>query len=60
MDIMNNNLGEIFYNGKIINLNGTTEQELKMIFDEIENSQAKKKEIINNIFKQMVTEAQNG
>lgn len=57
---MNNNLGEIFYNGKIINLNGTTEQELKMIFDEIENSQAKKKEIINNIFKQMVTEAQNG
>ena len=54
---MSNNLGEIFYNGRIINLSSVDEQELMKMVDELENSQAKNKETIKNILNKMRLEA---
>lgn len=50
---MNNKLGEVFYNGKIINLDSTDETELNDIVNELESSQVNKKEEIKKILNQM-------
>lgn len=50
---MNNNLGEIFYNGKIINLSSTDENDLFNMYNELENNQIIKKEQIKNILREM-------
>ena len=50
---MNNKLGEVFYNGRIINLDSTDEQELKNIVNDLETSQVSKKEKIKNILEQL-------
>lgn len=50
---MSNNLGEIFYNGRIMNLSSLTENELQNMINELEASQVNKKENIKKILKQM-------
>lgn len=55
MDMMNN-LGEIFYNGRIINLNVANESELKNRMQELEEAQKNIKAMIRQILKQMIKE----
>ena len=49
---MNNKLGEIFYNGRIINFSSTNDQELETMYSELETSRAKKIEKIKNFVEQ--------
>ena len=50
---MSNKLGEIFYNGRIMNLSSLNESELQNMMNELEASQVSKKEKIKKILKQM-------
>ena len=50
---MSNNLGEIFYDGRIINLSSLSENELQKMMNELEEIQVSKKENIKKILKQM-------
>lgn len=49
-----NNLGEIFYNGRIINLKSANNDELEDIIRELEQEQNHKKETIKNILNRIV------
>lgn len=50
---MSNKLGEVFYDGRIINLDSAEEQYLNNIVNELEKGQANKKEKIKSILNQM-------
>lgn len=50
---MNNNLGEILYNGKIMNLSSLENNDLQNMYNELENNQVIKKEQIKNILREM-------
>lgn len=57
MDIMNRNLGEIFYQGRTVNLSLAEPQELENMFQELEENQVIKKEAIKVCLNRMREEA---
>ena len=50
---MSNKLGEVFFDGRIINLDSAEEQNLNNIVNELEKNQANKKVKINRILDQI-------
>lgn len=57
MDIMNHSLGEIFYQGKMVNLSLMESQELENMWQELEENQVIKKEAIKVCLNRMREEA---
>lgn len=57
MDIMNHSLGEIFYQGKMVNLSLVESQELENMWQEFEENQVIKKEAIKVCLNRMREEA---
>lgn len=48
-----NNLGEVFFDGKIVRLNNADNTELEIIFDELENNQSDNKVSIDRCLEKM-------
>ena len=57
MDIINHSLGEMFYQGKMVNLSSVEPQELENMWQEFEENQVIKKEAIKVCLNRMREEA---